>query len=98
MNSHINPHWIVVDIEPSIALARAQCFEMLREQPAYKPRVRNLMKDARIARSMYQRELLRQFVKFLVSRLRFARASRSYGVSYPSDLQPSASLAQPRGA
>src|SRR5207237_893733 len=71
---------------------------LLREQPADKPRVRNLMKDERIARSMYQRELLQQFVKFLVSRLRFARASRSYGVSYPSDLQPSASLAQPRGA
>jgi len=96
MNSHINPHWIVVDIEPSIALARAQCLEMLREQPAYKPRVRNLMKDARIARSMYQRELLQQFVKFLVSRL--ARSPRPYGLSDPTDLQPSASLAQPRGA
>ena len=96
MNSHINPHWIVVDIEPSIALARAECLETFRKHDAQKPSARYVMKEARMARSMYQRDLFRQFVKFLVSRL--ARSPRPYGLSDPSDLQPSASLAQPRGA
>src|SRR2546423_14376080 len=98
MNSHINPHWIVVDIEPSIALARAECLEMYRKHPAQKPRARNLMKDARMARSMYQRELLRQFMKFLASGVTFARSARDRGLDYPSDLQPSLSASSPRGA
>ena len=39
------------------------------ERLAQKPRALNVMKDARVARSMYQRKLLRQFMRFLVSRL-----------------------------
>jgi hypothetical protein len=68
MNS-INPHWIVVDIEPSIALARAECLQKYRAHPAEKPRVFDVMKDARAARAMYQRDLMRQFMSFLMSSL-----------------------------
>ena len=98
MNSHINPHWIVVDIEPSIALARAECLEKFRTHPAQKPPARDLMKEARLARSMYQRDLLRQFVKFLTSCVASARSARQRHPDYPSDLQPSLSASSPRGA
>ena len=84
-------------IRPSIALARAECLEKFRKYPAVKPRTFGAMKDARMARSMYQRDLLRQFMKFVVSCLPFAR-SRYPGLHYPADLQPSASTAYPRGA
>jgi hypothetical protein len=93
MNSHINPHWIVVDVEPSIALARAECLDTFRRLPAQKSY--SLMREARMARSMYQRELLRQFTKFLVS---FVRSARHRGLNYTADLQPSMSAASPRGA
>ena len=95
MNSHINSRQIIFDIEPDIALARAECLEDHRERPAQKPRAFDLMKDARRARSMYQRDLLLQFIKFLASRLPFARSPRHGALSYP--LQPSASVAHPRG-
>ena len=95
MNSRINPHWIVADIEPSIALARAQCLETFRKLPAQEPRAPDAMTDARVARSMFQRDLLRQFTRFLVSSLPLARSPRD---PYPADLQPSASAASPRGA
>ena len=98
MNSHLNPHWIVVDIEPSIALARAECLEKYRKQPAQQPSARNLMNEARLARSMYQRDLLRQFVKFLASCVASARAVRYRGLDYRSELQPSLSASSPRGA
>jgi hypothetical protein len=95
MNSHINPHWIVVDLEPSIALVRAECLDTFRRLPAQKPYSFDVMREARMARSMYQRELLRQFTKFLVS---FVRSARHRGLNYPADLQPSVSAASPRGA
>ena len=94
----INPHWILVDIEPSIALARAECLDKLRKSPAQKPVAFDVMKEARAARAMYQRDLLRRFVKFLASCLRLARAPRYHGLNYPTDLQPSMSVASPRGA
>lgn len=93
----INPHWILVDIEPSIALARAECFEKFRKHPAQTPIAFDVMKDARAARSMYQRDLLRQFTKFLASCLPRPRAPRHSVFNYPAHLQPSASLASPRG-
>jgi len=68
MNS-INPHWIVVDIEPSIALARAECLQKYRAHPVEKPRAFDVMKDARVARAAYPRGLMRQFMSFLVSSL-----------------------------
>jgi hypothetical protein len=95
MNSHLNPHWIVVDIEPSIALARAECLEMYRKHPAQPAPARNLMKEARLARSMYQRDLLRQFVKFLAS---CVASVRSRSLDYRSELQPSLSASSPRVA
>jgi hypothetical protein len=95
--NYINPHWIVVDIEPSIALARAECLEKFRKRPAQKPLAFDVMKDARAARSMYQRDLLRQFMTFLASCVSLARSPRHHGLNYPADLQPSASLASPRG-
>jgi hypothetical protein len=63
----------LVTIRPGIAPARAECLEKYRERLARKPWSFDVMKDARIARSAYQRNLLRQFVKFLVSCLPFAR-------------------------
>jgi hypothetical protein len=95
MNSRINPHWIVVDIEPSIALARAECLDTFRKLPAQKPRTFGVMKDARTARAIYQRELLRQFTNYVMS---FARSTRHPDLNYPADLQPSLSAASPRGA
>jgi len=56
-------------IRPSIALTRAECPDNYRERLAQKPRALNVMTDARVARSRYQRKLLRQFMRFLVSRL-----------------------------
>ena len=56
-------------IQPSIPLTRTECPNNNRERLAQKPRVFDVMKDARVARSMYQRKLLRQFMRFLVSRL-----------------------------
>ena len=79
MNS-VNPHWIVVDIEPSIALARAECLQKYRARPVEKPRAFDLMKDARVARATYQRGLMRQFMSFLVS---------SLSLKFPANLQTS---------
>ena len=56
-------------IRPTIALTRAECPDNYRERLAQKPHAFDVMKDARVARSMYQRKLLRQFMTFLVSRL-----------------------------
>ena len=95
---NINSHWIVVDIEPSIALARAECLQKYRALPVPKAPAPDVMKDARVARAMYQRDLLRQFMTFLVSGLRFARAPRPDGLNYATDLQPSVSTTYPRGA
>ena len=81
MNS-INPHWIVVDIEPSIALARAECLQKYRAHPAEKPRAFDAMKGARAAHA-----LMRQFMNFLVSRL---------SLKFPANLQTSASAARSR--
>ena len=60
-----------------------------------KPYSSDLMREARMARSMYQRELLRQFTKFLVS---FVRSAQHRGLNYPADLQRSVTAASPRGA
>ena len=54
---------------PSIALTRAEFPDNYRERLAQKPRAFDVMKDARVARSMYQRKLLRLFMRSLVSRL-----------------------------
>ena len=86
--NYINPHWIVVDMEPSIALARAECLEKFRNHPAQKPRAFDLMKDARAARSMYQRDLLRQFMTFLASCLSIERNGFAF-----ADLMPRAGFA-----
>ena len=71
MNSHIKPHWFIGDIEPSIALARAECFEKYRTLPVHveKPRVVDLMAEARTARALYQNELMRRFAGFLLASL-----------------------------
>ena len=62
------PITTLATIQPSIALTRAECPDNYRERLAQKPRAFDVMKDARVARSMYQRKLLRQFMRFLVSR------------------------------
>ena len=97
MNS-IKSHWIVVDIEPSIALARAECLQKYRAHPAQNLPAFHVTKEAHVAGSVYQRDLLRQFTQFLVSCLPFARAPRYRGLNYRADLQPSASTVYPRGA
>jgi hypothetical protein len=75
MNS-INPHWIVVDIEPSIALARAECLQKYRAHSAEKPRAFDAMKGARAAHA-----LMRRFMNSLVS---------SLSLKFPASLQTSA--------
>jgi hypothetical protein len=81
MNSP-HSHWIVVDIDPSIALARAECLQKYRARPVEKPRAFDVMKDARAVRATYQRGLMRQFMSFLVS---------SLSLKLPAILQTSAS-------
>jgi hypothetical protein len=49
------------------------------ERLAQKPWSFDVMKDARAARSMYQRQLLRQFMTFLLSCLRFANRGSAPG-------------------
>jgi hypothetical protein len=75
-------------VPPSIALARDECLEKHRERLSQKPSAFELMKNARVARLMYQHYLLRQFTRFLVSCLSFARHPDA---KYPVDLQISAS-------
>ena len=70
-------------IPPSIALVRDECLEKHRERLSQKPSAFELMKNARVARSMYQRYLLRRLTRFLVSCLPFARHPN---VKYPVDL------------
>jgi hypothetical protein len=67
------------DIEPVIAIAEATRWE--REAavplPTSKPISHDLMKQARIMRSAYQRELMRRFVELMVSWLYSPRVSRA---------------------
>jgi hypothetical protein len=69
MNSHIKTQWFIADIEPSIALARAECFEKYRTLPLHKPRAVDLIGEARTARAVYQRELMRRFANLLLASL-----------------------------
>ena len=69
MNHRIKPQQIVVDIEPNIALARAECFEKYRTLPVHKPPAVDLISEARTARAMYQAELMRRLVSFLLASL-----------------------------
>jgi hypothetical protein len=89
---NINPHWIVVDIEPSIALARAECLQKYHAPSAPTAPTSDVTNDAPVARA------LRQFMTFLMSGLRSVRSSRYPGLHYAVDLQPSVSAAYPRGA
>jgi hypothetical protein len=88
MNSP-HSHWIAVDIDPSIALARAECLQKYRAHPAEKPRAFDVMKEARVARGAYQRGLMRQFMSFLMSRL---------SLKFQANLRTSESTASPRAA
>jgi hypothetical protein len=98
MNSHINPHWIVADIEPSIALARAQCLQTYRTLPGQKEPDSDELHDVRGVHAMYLRDLLGGFSKFLLSWLQSPPSPRHDALSYTADLQPSASTVYPRGA
>ena len=62
-----HPTTPLATIRPSTTLARTECPENYGERLAQKPRALDVMKDARVARSLYQRKLLRQFIRFLVS-------------------------------
>jgi hypothetical protein len=96
MNYHQKFRPIVLDIEPSIAIANAECLEKHREQSAQVRATVDALKEARVARSMYQRDLLRQFTTFLASHVSFARA-RHTDIN-ETHLQPSPSTGHPRGA
>jgi hypothetical protein len=71
--------YVLTDIEPTIAVAEAARWE--REVPvpipAQKPTSHNLMKQARLMRSVYQRELMRRFAEFILSRLYSPQTSRA---------------------
>ena len=62
-----HPTTPLATIRPSTGLARTECPENYRERLAQKPRAFDVIKDARVARSMYQHKLLRKFMSFLVS-------------------------------
>jgi hypothetical protein len=71
--------YFLADIEPSIAVAEAARWE--REAaipiPPQKPASHDLMKQARVMRSAYQRELMRHFAKVMLSWLHSPRVSRA---------------------
>jgi hypothetical protein len=61
--------YFVADIEPTIAVAEAVRWERTAAPPPESRKIlsTDLMKEARVARSEYQRELMRRFAGFLVS-------------------------------
>jgi hypothetical protein len=71
--------YFLADIEPTIAVAEAARWE--REAPvplpAQKPASHDLMKQARVMRSAYQRELMRRFAELILSWLYSPRVSRA---------------------
>ena len=71
--------YFLADIEPTIAVAEAARWE--REAsvppPASKPASRDLMKQARLMRSAYQRELMRRLAELILSWLYSPRVSRA---------------------
>jgi hypothetical protein len=71
--------YFLADIEPTIAVAEAARWE--REAsvppPTSKPTSHDLMKQARVMRSAYQRELMRRFAELIVSWLYSPRVSRA---------------------
>lgn len=67
------------DIEPTIAVTEAARWE--REAavpiPPQKPMSHDLMQQARVMRSAYQRELMRRFAELMLSWLYSPRVSRA---------------------
>ena len=63
------PIALVTTIRPVITPATDESAEKHRERLAQKPLSFDVVKQARLARSMYQRQLLLQFMAFLASRL-----------------------------
>jgi len=72
MSSSIKPQHIVIDIEPNIALARAECLEKYRE-----PSTPDVTKEEKAARAMYLRDILGGFTQFLLSGFPLARSVRN---------------------
>jgi len=71
--------YFLADIEPTIAVAEAVRWE--REAtvppPTSKPASDDLMKQARVMRSAYQRELMRRFAALILSWLYSPQTSRA---------------------
>ena len=71
--------YFLADIEPTIAVAEAARWE--REAtvppPTSKPASQDLMKQARVMRSAYQRELMRRFAALILSWLYSPQTSRA---------------------
>jgi hypothetical protein len=71
--------YFLADIEPTIAVAEAARWE--RETavpiPPQKPTSHDLMKQARVMRSAYQRELMQRFAELMLSWLFSPRVSRT---------------------
>ena len=87
MNSLIKSQRFVIDIEPNIALARAECFEKYRKRS-----VSEVVKTERAVRAIYLRDLLDGLTEFLKACLPFGR-SAAQDLSDSADLQPSISAA-----
>ena len=72
MNSRMRSEWFIADIEPSIALAKAESFERYRTLPAQpEPPAVNAMTKTRTAR-----DIMRRFAGFLLAPL-FPRIRRA---------------------
>jgi hypothetical protein len=71
--------YFLADIEPTIAVAEAARWEReaVIPPPASKPASHDLMKEARVMRSAYQRELMRRFAEWILSWLHPPRVSRA---------------------
>lgn len=71
--------YFIADIEPTIAVAEAVRWEReaVTPPPTSKPTSHDLMKEARVMRSAYQRELMRRFAEWMLSWLYSPRVSRA---------------------
>jgi hypothetical protein len=75
MSLHAKRPYFLADIEPVIAVAEATRWERdaTAPPPIPKPASHDLMKQARLMRSAYQRELMRRFAAFVLSLLHLPR-------------------------
>jgi hypothetical protein len=81
---HVKPPHL--DIEPTILLAYTDHWE--RHRARERMYSYDLIKEARLARSQHQRELMRAFVRSIMTRVHFWRSSKVNPQVAPAQVRP----------